>query len=58
MSPKKSAYPFRTLAWTLLVLSLAGVIFYSVLKSSGPVPSEEMQLRDAEQSAHQQTDSN
>jgi hypothetical protein len=56
--PTKSANPFRILAWTFLVLSLAVVIFYNVLKNNGPVPSEEMQLRDAAQRAPQQTDSN
>jgi hypothetical protein len=58
MNPSKFSNRFQILAWTFLILSLAMVIFYDVLKSSGPVPSEEMQLRNAAQRTSQQTESN
>ena len=48
----------RLVGWTFLFLILAvGIFFYGFLKRSSPVPSEEMQLRQAEQRAHQRSDS-
>ncbi len=49
----------RLIGWTFLFLILAVFLFsYSFLRRSGPVPSEEMQQREAEQRAHQRSDSN
>jgi hypothetical protein len=58
MSGRNSTNPHKLIGWTLLFLSLSVFLFYNFLKRSGPVPSEEMQVREAEQRAHQQLNSN
>jgi hypothetical protein len=50
--------PYRTVGWTLLFLTLATFLIYNFFPlGSGPMPSEEMQWREAEQRAHQGLDS-
>jgi hypothetical protein len=40
----------RLIGWTFLILMVTVFLFsYSFLRKSGPVPNEEMQLREAEQ---------
>jgi hypothetical protein len=47
----------KLIGWTFLILIVTVFLFsYSFLRKSGPVPNEEMQLREAEQRAHQFSD--
>jgi hypothetical protein len=42
----------RLIGWTFLILIVTVFLFsYSFLRKSGPLPNEEMQLREAEQRA-------
>jgi len=59
MKPDRKRNLYRTVGWSLLFLTLVTFLIYNFFPlGSGPVPGEEMQLREAEQRAHQGQDSN
>ena len=58
MSSSNPTGPYRAIGWTLFFLSLAIFLSYIFLPRGGPVPSEEMQVREVEQRAHERLNSN